>query len=82
MLINLTDKNFQEEVIESNKPVVVKFETSWSGSSYLISSILESLSDEFNGYIKFGMMDIVSRATIFPGAGPEVFPTHFDELAL
>jgi len=44
------------------------------------SNMIELLNN--NIILEMDSLTNLSRATIFPGAGPEVFPTHFDELAL
>ncbi len=46
--INITDKNFESEVIKSEKPVVVDFWAEWCGPCKQIGPILEEISDELS----------------------------------
>ncbi len=46
--INITDKNFETEVIKSEKPVVVDFWAEWCGPCKQIGPILEEISDELS----------------------------------
>ena len=46
--INITDKNFESEVIKSEKPVVVDFWAEWCGPCKQIGPILEEISNEMS----------------------------------
>ena len=46
--INVTDENFETEVIKSNKPVVVDLWAEWCGRCKMIGPILEELSGEMS----------------------------------
>lgn len=47
------EKNFDREVIDSRIPVVVDFYADWCGPCRIVSPILEKLSEEYNGRVKF-----------------------------
>jgi thioredoxin 1 len=57
-LVELTDNNFESEVVNSNIPVVVDFYAEWCRPCLLMSPILEDLSKEFEGKVKICRADI------------------------
>ena len=56
--ITFTDGNFQDEVLNSEKPVLAVFEANWSGTCEIMTPIMENLCVEFDGRIKIGIIDI------------------------
>lgn len=56
-MLNITDNNFQTEVIESTVPVFLDCYTSWCGPCKAIAPLLEKLSVEFSDKIKICKMD-------------------------
>jgi len=53
MIEELTERNFGPEVIDSNTPSIVDFYASWCIPCKFTHKILEKLSGEFNGKVKF-----------------------------
>jgi thioredoxin 1 len=53
-----TDDNFDAEALKSDLPVVVDFWAAWCGPCRMIAPIIEELSDEFQGKVKVGKLDV------------------------
>ncbi|MFA4960867.1 MAG: thioredoxin [Candidatus Pacearchaeota archaeon] len=60
MEINITDENFEKEVIEkSNKiPVLVDFWADWCGPCMMLKPILEKIAKEFGNKIILAKLDV------------------------
>tara|TARA_B100000787_G_scaffold160427_1_gene139456 strand:- start:361 stop:687 length:327 start_codon:yes stop_codon:yes gene_type:complete len=55
---HLTDETFEEEVIQSNIPVLVDYWAEWCGPCKMIAPILDSLTDTYSGKIKISKLNI------------------------
>jgi len=59
MSVNVfTDDNFNNEVIESELPVLVDFYATWCGPCKALSPIVEKLAGEYGGKLKVGKLNI------------------------
>ncbi|MDE2828046.1 MAG: thioredoxin [Rhodothermaceae bacterium] len=56
--IELTDANFQSEVLESDVPVLVDFWAAWCGPCRAIAPIVTELASEYAGRAKVGKVDV------------------------
>jgi len=54
----VSDATFEEEVIQSDKPVVVDFWAPWCGPCRVIGPILEQMSDQHGGKVKFLKLNV------------------------
>ena len=57
-MVELTDENFEQEVLRSDGPVVVDFWAPWCGPCKAVEPILQELEAEHAGRVKFGKLDI------------------------
>ena len=55
---NVTDENFETEVLKANKPTLVDFWAEWCGPCKMIAPILEEIADEQEGVIKIAKVDV------------------------
>ena len=56
--VTLTDANFQQEVLNSDQPVLVDFWAAWCGPCRIIAPVIEELAGDFAGRAKVGKLDV------------------------
>lgn len=54
----VTDNNFDQEVLKSDKPVLVDFWAEWCGPCRMIAPAVEELADEYSGKAKITKLDV------------------------
>jgi len=58
MIINLTDENFEKEISNSEKPVLVDFWMPGCAPCFLLSAILEKLANDYGEKIIFSKVNL------------------------
>lgn len=61
MALEITDANFEELVLKSDKPVVVDFWAEWCGPCRMIGPSIQEMSDEYAGRAVVGKVDVDSN---------------------
>lgn len=56
--IEITDENFQNEVLASDKPTLVDFWAVWCGPCRAVAPTVKALAHEYAGKLKVGKMDV------------------------
>jgi len=74
-LVEITDDNFETEVINSDKPVLIDFWAVWCGPCKLIAPIVEELATEYDGKVKIGKLDVDSNQQTSIKFGVRSIPT-------
>jgi len=73
--ITITDENFNEEVLKSDKPVLIDFWATWCGPCKMVAPIVEELVDEYEGKAKIGKLDVDNNQQTAIKFGVRSIPT-------
>lgn len=73
-IVNLTEKNFHHEVLESELPVIVKFGADWLATCDIMAPIINDLCIDYNGRVKFGSVDIDISSNLVKSFGVSNLP--------
>ncbi|MDY0103174.1 MAG: thioredoxin [Lentimicrobium sp.] len=75
MAIELTDANFEEVVLKSDKPAIVDLWAEWCGPCRMVGPLVEEMSHEFEGRAVIGKLDVDSNPGITAKYGIRNIPT-------
>jgi thioredoxin 1 len=73
--LHFNQDNFKQDVLESDKPVLVDFWATWCGPCRMIAPIVEQLADEYDGRAKVGKLDVDESQDIARQYGVMSIPT-------
>ena len=57
-VVHVNDQNFQQEVLQSDRPVMVDFSASWCGPCKLLAPVVEELAETYDGKLKVAKIDV------------------------
>ena len=60
----LTDMNFEEEVLKAELPTLVDFWAVWCGPCKQIAPTVDALADDYQGRLKVGKMDVENHQIV------------------
>lgn len=74
-LISITDKNFGEEVVQSDLPVLVDFWAPWCSPCRTVGPVVREVAKEYGGRIKVGEMNVAENLQASSTFGIRSLPT-------
>jgi thioredoxin 1 len=74
MALELTDANFQTEVLDSEKLTVIDFWAEWCGPCRAIGPVIEELSKEYDGLVKVGKVNVDNNPQVSMNYGITSIP--------
>tara|TARA_B100000700_G_C15041394_1_gene855506 strand:+ start:1559 stop:1879 length:321 start_codon:yes stop_codon:yes gene_type:complete len=73
--VNVTDENFETEVVKASKPVIVDFWAEWCGPCKMIGPVLEEISGEMSDEVIIAKLNIDNEVNTPTKFGIRGIPT-------
>jgi thioredoxin 1 len=74
-VLELTDDNFEAQVLKADQPTLVDFWAVWCGPCRQIAPLVDALADEYKGRFRFGKMDVDHHQIVPTQYGIKSIPT-------
>jgi thioredoxin 1 len=74
-IVELTDQNFETEVLKADVPVLVDFTAVWCGPCKALAPIIEKIATDYQGKVKVGKLDIDNAPEVTRKYGVKSVPT-------
>jgi thioredoxin 1 len=73
--VHFSDATFEQEVLHSDKPVLVDFTATWCGPCRMIAPIIDEMASEYAGKAVIGSMDVDENPEVSMNFGIRSVPT-------
>ncbi|MDP7488935.1 MAG: thioredoxin TrxA [Arenicellales bacterium] len=74
-IIHVSDDSFEQEVLESDKPVLIDYWAEWCGPCKMIAPVLDELADEYADKVQVAKLNIDDNPATPPKYGIRGIPT-------
>jgi thioredoxin 1 len=74
-IVNLTQENFEKEVLQAAQPTLVDFWAEWCGPCKMLAPILDELASEYDGKVKIAKVNIEEHQGLATQYGIQSIPT-------
>ena len=75
MTTAVTEQSFEDEVLQSDKPVIVDFWAEWCGPCHAVAPVLDRIVEESNGDLKLVKVNIDEQPALSQRNGVQSIPT-------
>ena len=75
MTTAVTEQSFEDEVLQSDKPVIVDFWAEWCGPCHAVAPLLDRIVEESNGDLKLVKVNIDEQPALSQRYGVQSIPT-------
>jgi len=75
MALEITDANFEEQVLKSSKPVLVDFWAEWCGPCRMVGPVIEEISEDYKDKAVVAKLDVDSNQEFAAKYGVRNIPT-------
>ena len=74
-IVDVTDQNFESEILKSDKPVIIDFWAEWCAPCKQIAPVIKDLAEQYGDRVKIAKMDIDSNPSTPGQYGIRAIPT-------